>query len=121
MVTSTKPAGRSTIDEGEVARFAALADEWWDFNGKMGVLHKFNPVRLGYIKEAACRRFDRDPKRLDSLSGLRILDIGCGGGILCEPLARLGGAVVGADPSSENIEAARVHAAASGLTIDYRA
>src|SRR5882757_5992940 len=121
MAINVEPKSRSTVDDTEVARFSALADEWWDFNGKMGVLHKFNPVRLGYIKEAACRRFDRDPKRLDSLGGLRILDIGCGGGILCEPLARLGVAVVGADPSSENIEAARVHAAASGLTIDYRA
>ena len=86
----------------------------------MGVLHKFNPVRLGFIREAACRRFDRDPKRLDSLAGLRILDIGCGGGILCEPLARLGADVVGADPAAANIEAARLHAAQSGLAIDYR-
>ncbi len=86
----------------------------------MGVLHKFNPVRLGYIKEAACRRFERDPKRLDSLAGLRILDIGCGGGILSEPLARLGADMVGADPAAANIEAARLHAAQGGLTIDYR-
>jgi 2-polyprenyl-6-hydroxyphenyl methylase/3-demethylubiquinone-9 3-methyltransferase len=86
----------------------------------MGVLHKFNPVRLTFIKEAACRQFGRDPKRLDSLAGLRILDIGCGGGILCEPLARLGATVVGADPAAANIEAARLHAAESGLAIDYR-
>src|SRR5215510_235325 len=85
--------GGSTIDEAEVARFSALADEWWDFSGKMGMLHKFNPVRL------------------DSLAGLRFLDIGCGGGILSEPLARLGAAVVGADPAAANIAAAKLHAA----------
>ena len=111
----------STIDAAEVARFAALADTWWDPAGKMGMLHKLNPVRIGFIKEAACRRFGRDPKRIDSLAGLRFLDIGCGGGILSEPMARLGAAVVGADPAEPNVEAARVHAAREGLTIDYRA
>jgi 2-polyprenyl-6-hydroxyphenyl methylase / 3-demethylubiquinone-9 3-methyltransferase len=110
----------STIDEAEVARFAALADEWWDPRGTMAVLHKFNPVRLAYIRDAACKRFGRDPKRLNSLKDLRILDIGCGGGILCEPLARLGAAVVGADPAERNIAAAKQHAEQSGLTIDYR-
>jgi 2-polyprenyl-6-hydroxyphenyl methylase/3-demethylubiquinone-9 3-methyltransferase len=112
--------GGSTIDAAEVARFAALADTWWDPAGKMGMLHKFNPVRLGFIKEAACRRFSRDPKRLDSLAGLRVLDIGCGGGLLSEPIARLGAAVVGADPAGANVEAARVHAGREGLAIDYR-
>jgi 2-polyprenyl-6-hydroxyphenyl methylase/3-demethylubiquinone-9 3-methyltransferase len=111
---------RTTVDADEVARFARLADTWWDPRGKMGVLHKFNPVRLSFIKEAACRQFNRDPKALDSLAGLRILDIGCGGGILSEPLARLGAAVVGADPAAANVEAARLHAAESGLAIDYR-
>src|SRR6266850_4850113 len=118
---NAQPASRSTVDKSEVARFSALADTWWDFHGKMGVLHKFNPVRLGFIKEAVCRRFERDPKRLDSLNGLRILDIGCGGGLLSEPLARLGAAVVGADPAEPNIAAAKLHAAAAGLAIDYRA
>jgi len=113
------PAG-STIDADEVARFSALAHEWWDPRGKMGVLHKFNPVRLGFIKEAACRQFGRDTRRLDSLSGLRFLDIGCGGGILCEPLARLGAEVVGADPAAPNIEAARLHARDAGVAVDYR-
>jgi len=113
-------ASGSTVDADEVARFSALAAEWWDFGGKMGVLHKFNPVRLGYIKDAACRQFGRDAKRLDSLNGLRILDIGCGGGILCEPLARLGAAVVGIDPAPENVAVAGRHAANSGLAIDYR-
>jgi 2-polyprenyl-6-hydroxyphenyl methylase / 3-demethylubiquinone-9 3-methyltransferase len=113
--------GGSTIDAAEVARFAALADTWWDPAGKMGMLHKFNPVRLRFIKEAACRRFGRDPKRLDGLAGLRFLDIGCGGGILSEPIARLGAAVVGADPAAANVEAAKVHAIREGLSIDYRA
>jgi len=110
----------STVDTDEVARFERLAATWWDPRGKMGVLHKFNPVRLGFIKAAACRRFGRDEKRLDSLAALRILDIGCGGGILSEPLARMGAAVVGADPAAANIEAARLHAADGGLVIDYR-
>jgi 2-polyprenyl-6-hydroxyphenyl methylase / 3-demethylubiquinone-9 3-methyltransferase len=110
----------STIDEAEVARFSALAEEWWDPRGKMAVLHKFNPVRLAYIRDAACKRFGRDPKRLDSLNDLAILDIGCGGGILCEPLARLGASVVGADPAERNIAVAKLHAGQSGLTIDYR-
>ncbi len=113
--------GGSTIDAAEVARFAALADTWWDPAGKMGMLHKFNPVRLRFIKEAACRRFGRDPKRLDGLAGLRFLDIGCGGGILSEPIARLGAAVVGAEPAAANVEAAKVHAIREGLSIDYRA
>jgi len=109
-----------TVDPDEVERFAALAAEWWDPGGKMGMLHKFNPVRLGFIRDLACRQFARDPKRLDSLVGLRMLDIGCGGGILSEPLARLGADVVGADPAAPNIAAARLHAAAAGLAPDYR-
>src|SRR5206468_11510414 len=80
----------STVDAAEVERFSALAQDWWDPRGKMAVLHRFNPVRLGFIKEAACRHFGRDGKRLDALAGLRILDIGCGGGILSEPLAQIG-------------------------------
>jgi 2-polyprenyl-6-hydroxyphenyl methylase/3-demethylubiquinone-9 3-methyltransferase len=119
MIAGTRNA--STVDAEEVARFAALASEWWDAGGRMGMLHKLNPVRLEFIKEAACRQFERDVKRLDSLEGLRILDIGCGGGILSEPLARLGAEVVGADPAVPNIEAAKVHAAGTGLKLDYRA
>src|SRR5262245_1308970 len=118
--TATSRPG-STVDADEVARFSALAEEWWDSRGKMAVLHKFNPVRLGFIKDTVCRRFARDGKRLDALAGLRILDIGCGGGILSEPLARLGAAMVGADPSATNIEVAKLHAAASGVAVDYRA
>jgi len=111
----------TTVDEAEVARFSRLADTWWDPRGKMGVLHKFNPVRLAFVKEAACAQFGRDVKALDALSGLRLLDIGCGGGLLCEPLTRLGAAVVGADASETNIAVASLHAERSGLSIDYRA
>ena len=121
MIGTTQTRPGSTVDDAEVERFAALATEWWDPRGKMAVLHKFNPVRLGFIKEAACRRFRRDAKRLDALAGLRILDIGCGGGILSEPLARLGADVVGADPAKANIEAAKLHAAEAGVAVDYRA
>ncbi|MBI3435377.1 MAG: bifunctional 2-polyprenyl-6-hydroxyphenol methylase/3-demethylubiquinol 3-O-methyltransferase UbiG [Proteobacteria bacterium] len=110
----------STVDAGEVARFSALAEEWWDPRGKMAVLHKFNPVRLAYIRDALCRHFTRDAKRIDSLSGLRILDIGCGGGILSEPLARLGARVVGADPAAPNIAAAAIHAGEADVAVDYR-
>src|SRR5271154_1323150 len=111
---------RGTIDEAEVARFSRMSGQWWDARGPMAALHKFNPVRLAYIRDCAAEHFDRDPKRLDSLAGLRILDIGWGGGIWSEPLARLGAAVVGADPSETNITVAKNHAAQSGLSIDYR-
>jgi 2-polyprenyl-6-hydroxyphenyl methylase / 3-demethylubiquinone-9 3-methyltransferase len=121
MISRANVGPRSTVDPEEVARFSALADEWWDPRGKMGMLHKFNPVRLGFIKDTACRHFERDGKGIDALAGLRILDIGCGGGLLSEPLARLGGEVVGADPSETNIAAARLHASDQGLTVDYRA
>ena len=116
-----RSTSRSTVDPAEVARFSALAEQWWDPHGKMGVLHKFNPVRLAYIRDSACRRFGRDLKEAKPLAGLRLLDIGCGGGILCEPLARLGAAVVGADPSASNIAVAKIHAEQSELAIDYRA
>jgi 2-polyprenyl-6-hydroxyphenyl methylase / 3-demethylubiquinone-9 3-methyltransferase len=121
MAGNTRGGRASTVDEAEVTRFSALAAQWWDPRGKMAVLHKFNPVRLGFIKEAACRHFGRDDKRLDALAEFRVLDIGCGGGILSEPLARLGAAVVGADPSQANIAAAQLHAADAGVSVDYRA
>jgi 2-polyprenyl-6-hydroxyphenyl methylase/3-demethylubiquinone-9 3-methyltransferase len=111
---------QGTVDPAEVERFSALATEWWNPRGKMAPLHKFNPVRIGYIRDRAAARFSRDPKRLDSMKGLRILDIGCGGGILAEPLARLGAAMVAIDPSETNIAAAGQHAEQSGLAIDYR-
>jgi 2-polyprenyl-6-hydroxyphenyl methylase/3-demethylubiquinone-9 3-methyltransferase len=110
----------TTIDPAEVARFDRIAQTWWDPNGPMKVLHKFNPVRLAYIRDRAAAHFARDPARLDSLKGLRILDIGCGGGILCEPLARLGAEMVGIDPVADSIAAAQHHAAQAGLAIDYR-
>src|SRR5262249_35501089 len=109
-----------TVDQAEVERFSALAAEWWDPRGKMAPLHKFNPVRIGYVRDRAALRFSRDTRRLDSLKGLRMLDIGCGGGLLSEPLARLGAEIVGVDPSATNIAAANEHAAQSGLSIDYR-
>jgi 2-polyprenyl-6-hydroxyphenyl methylase / 3-demethylubiquinone-9 3-methyltransferase len=114
-------ATASTVDPAEVAKFSKLSAEWWDPNGKMAPLHKINPLRLAYIRDAAARKFERNVKSLNCLSGLRILDIGCGGGILCEPLARLGAAMVGVDPAPANVAAARLHAAESGLAIDYRA
>lgn len=114
--------GRETsVDEAEVERFARHAPDWWNPRGPMAALHKFNPVRLAYIRDQAAARFGRDAKEIDCLAGLRFLDIGCGGGILSEPLARLGAAMVGADPAEDNVEAARAHAAESGLAIDYRA
>jgi 2-polyprenyl-6-hydroxyphenyl methylase/3-demethylubiquinone-9 3-methyltransferase len=121
MAVRARTSGASTVDADEVARFSALAAEWWDPRGKMAPLHKFNPVRLGYVRDAAARAFGRDAKRIDCLKGLRFLDIGCGGGILSEPLARLGADVVGADPSELNIEAAKAHAEESGVAVDYRA
>jgi 2-polyprenyl-6-hydroxyphenyl methylase / 3-demethylubiquinone-9 3-methyltransferase len=115
------PSSHSTVDEAEVAHFSRLAAEWWDPQGGMRALHRLNPLRLAFIRDHACQRFGREPKRLDCLKGLRFLDIGCGAGILSEPLARLGAEVVGADPAAENIAAAKHHAARSGLAIDYRA
>ena len=93
-----EPTEASTVDPDEVERFSRVAGQWWDPHGPMAALHQFNPVRLAYIRDRAAAHFGRDPTRLDSLAGLRVLDIGCGGGILCEPLARLGASVVGADP-----------------------
>jgi 2-polyprenyl-6-hydroxyphenyl methylase/3-demethylubiquinone-9 3-methyltransferase len=113
--------GQSTVDEAEVARFSALAAEWWNPRGKFGVLHTFNPVRLGFIRDHAAQHFGRDAKGTRPFAGLRLLDIGCGGGLLSEPMARLGFDVVGADASEKNIKTASVHAAEGGLSIDYRA
>lgn len=111
----------STIDQDEIDQFARLGAQWWDERGPMAMLHRFNPVRIGYIRDQMAAHFGRDPKKLGCLKDLRILDIGCGGGILSEPLARLGGKVVGADPSEANIEIAQRHAGQSGVMVDYRA
>jgi len=112
---------RTTIDQAEIDRFSALAAQWWDPKGKFKPLHKFNPVRLDYIHKQVCAQFARDPQAPQPFSGLRFLDIGCGGGLLSEPMARLGAEIVGADASATNIEIARLHAAQSGLAVDYRA
>lgn len=117
--TSQGSAG-STVDPAEIAKFSKLSAEWWDPKGKMAPLHKINPLRLGYIRDAVCRKFDRSAKSLSCLSGLRILDIGCGAGLLCEPFTRLGAQVIGVDPAASNIAAAKLHAEKAHLSIDYR-
>ncbi len=118
-MTGTHTAESTSIDAAEVDRFAAKAKDWWDPDGPYRPLHQLNPLRLTYVRDRFCDNFGRDPKAFDSLRGLRILDIGCGGGLLCEPLARLGAEVVGADAAEENINIARHHAEAGGLKIDY--
>lgn len=109
-----------TVDAAEVARFEKIARTWWDAQGPMGVLHKFNPVRLQVIRDEAAKHFKRDIGTGQPLDGLSLLDIGCGGGLLCEPLTRLGAQVTGIDPAPTNVEVAKLHAGQSGLAIDYR-
>ncbi|MGE0407657.1 MAG: bifunctional 2-polyprenyl-6-hydroxyphenol methylase/3-demethylubiquinol 3-O-methyltransferase UbiG [Amphiplicatus sp.] len=114
------PAGAS-VDPAEIEKFSKIAAEWWDPFGKFKPLHKFNPVRLGYIRDAACGHFGRDRRAKKPLAGLRLLDVGCGGGLVAEPMARLGAQVVGIDPSARNVQVASLHAADMKLGIDYRA
>ena len=121
MTQDAHRAGRSRVDAGEVARFAALAERWWDPEGEFRALHQLNPVRLAYIRDHAAARFGRDARHMRSLDGLTLLDVGCGGGLLTEPMARLGARVTGIDPAAETVATARVHAAQGGLDIDYRA
>ena len=111
----------TTVDPREVGRFAALAAEWWNPRGKMRVLHKFNPVRLAYLRETLTAHFGRDARAMRPLEGLRLVDIGCGGGLLSEPLARMGADVVGIDPAERNVRIASLHAEESGIAVDYRA
>ena len=111
---------QTTIDPSEVAKFEAMAAEWWNPNGKFRPLHLMNPCRLDYITGQIAAEYDRDLTKPLPFAGLRILDIGCGGGLLSEPMARLGAEVVGADAAPRNIPVAQVHAQASGLSIDYR-
>ncbi len=111
---------QTTVDADEVARFSAMADEWWDPTGKFRPLHKFNPIRLGYIRDHLCAHFGRDPRSLTPLDGLTLLDVGCGGGLISEPLARMGATVTGIDASEKNIGTARAHAVRGDLEIDYR-
>ncbi|WP_304169796.1 bifunctional 2-polyprenyl-6-hydroxyphenol methylase/3-demethylubiquinol 3-O-methyltransferase UbiG [Phenylobacterium aquaticum] len=111
----------SSIDPAEVERFSRIAAEWWDPKGKFAPLHRFNPVRLSFIRDQAALRFGRDPAARAPFQGLRLLDIGCGGGLLSEPMCRLGFSVTGVDASERNIGTASAHAAAQGLEIDFRA
>jgi 2-polyprenyl-6-hydroxyphenyl methylase/3-demethylubiquinone-9 3-methyltransferase len=110
----------STVNAAEIAKFSAMADDWWDPEGDFRPLHKFNPVRLGYIRDQALRHFGRKQSDRQPLTGLSVLDIGCGGGLLTEPLSRLGATVTGIDAGEKNIAVARVHAERMGLAIDYR-
>jgi len=110
----------NTVDPAEIAKFEAMASEWWDPKGKFKPLHMLNPCRLDYITSQIAGEFDRDLKSDAPFAGLRILDIGCGGGLLSEPMARLGATVVGADAAERNIPVAQIHAKQSGLDIDYR-
>jgi 2-polyprenyl-6-hydroxyphenyl methylase/3-demethylubiquinone-9 3-methyltransferase len=120
-MTGAASLPRGTVDPEELEKFERMASEWWDASGKFKPLHKFNPVRLGYIRDHAAKHFGRDAKAGTPLAGLKLLDVGCGGGLLCEPMTRLGANVVGVDPAPANIEVARLHAEKSGLAIDYRA
>jgi 2-polyprenyl-6-hydroxyphenyl methylase/3-demethylubiquinone-9 3-methyltransferase len=113
-------AARTSVDPAELAKFAAMAEEWWDPDGKFRPLHQLNPARLRFIRDQVCARFGRDPKAEQPLHDLDILDIGCGGGLLCEPLTRLGARVTGIDAAEKNVQVARAHAAQSGLDIAYQ-
>ncbi len=118
----TRAAGAplSTADADEVRRFDAMAADWWRPDGVMKPLHAMNPVRLGFIRHQIDRHFEGDPRAVAPLKGRSVVDVGCGGGLLSEPMARLGASVTGLDPAAENIAVARAHAAAMGLSIDYR-
>ena len=117
----SKKEASASVDPDEVAKFTRLAAEWWDPNGKFRPLHLFNPVRLGFIRGAAAAHFGRDEQSLTPFQGLSLLDIGCGGGLLSEPMARIGFTVLGVDPSEKNVKTASAHAADTGLALDYRA
>ncbi|MBL8587937.1 MAG: bifunctional 2-polyprenyl-6-hydroxyphenol methylase/3-demethylubiquinol 3-O-methyltransferase UbiG [Methylobacteriaceae bacterium] len=110
-----------SVDPDDLARFERLGAQWWDPQGPMKPLHRMNPARVGWLRDQLCRHFDRDPKAPRPLGGLTVLDVGCGGGILCEPMARMGAEVTGIDPAPGNVEIARAHAERSGLSIAYRA
>jgi 2-polyprenyl-6-hydroxyphenyl methylase / 3-demethylubiquinone-9 3-methyltransferase len=111
----------TTINDAEVAKFTAMAEEWWDPKGKFKPIHKFNPVRLAYIREHVLAHFGRDGSQMRPFEGLTVLDVGCGGGLLCEPMARLGATVTGIDAAERNIKIATLHAQQSGLVVDYQA
>jgi len=111
----------TSVDPAEIAKFSALAAEWWNPEGKFAPLHRFNPVRLAFIRDAAARHFGRDARGLKPFAGLTLIDIGCGGGLLAEPMARMGFRVLGADASEKNVKTAAAHAAGAGLALSYRA
>lgn len=113
-------ATHTTVDAAEIARFSRIADEWWDPAGKFAPLHRLNPVRIGYIRDRAAAHWQRDALSGQPLHGLTLLDIGCGGGLLCEPMARLDATVAGIDAAARNIAVARLHAEGQALAIDYR-
>ncbi len=121
MQQGTPGRSSATLDAEEIDRFARLSSEWWDQRGKFRALHKIGPARLGFLRDQMLRHFNRGQSGMRPLDGLQLLDVGCGGGLISEPLARLGARVTGLDPAVENIEAARRHAAGQGLAIDYRA
>ena len=110
----------NTLDPDEIERFSQIADEWWDPQGKFRPLHQLNPVRLTYIRDEICRHFGKNPRQPYPLKDLKVLDIGCGGGLLCEPMTRMGAKVTGVDPAHKTIQAARTHALEMELEIDYR-
>ena len=109
----------TTINKEEIQKFSKLADEWWDVNGKFKPLHMFNPVRIEYITENIKKQFNIKKEKSNFLDGIRILDIGCGGGLISEPMARLGATVTGIDASEKNINIANLHSKKSGLKINY--
>jgi 2-polyprenyl-6-hydroxyphenyl methylase/3-demethylubiquinone-9 3-methyltransferase len=115
------PQASLSVDPLEIAKFDAMADEWWDPAGKFAPLHKFNPCRLAFIRETAAGHFGRDSRALAPFQGLSLLDIGCGGGLLSEPMGRMGFAVLGVDPSEKNVAIASVHASRSTTSVHYRA
>lgn len=117
---STDQTRAKSVDPDEIAHFSSMAATWWDPKGPFKPLHKLNPTRISFIRDSLCQHFDRDPLSPEPLKNLRILDIGCGGGLLCEPMTRLGATMIGADAAEKNIKTASTHALEMGLAIDYR-